>query len=113
MHPIGEGSDCFRSSDKTELDSGCRASGAKVVVSTEVYPRYLFADSDHETDCENRSLRRAAAASAVQLVDLQSYICPNGKCRDKQDGATLRPDGEHYDGRGGKIVAQWLLDQVR
>ena len=40
------------------------------------------------------------------------YICPNGKCRDKQNGVILRPDGEHYDGPGSRIVAQWLVDQV-
>jgi hypothetical protein len=89
------------------------AHGAKVVITTEVYPRYLFAHQDRSTDCENRVRRKVVAGSEVQMVDLLGFICPRHHCRDKQDGATLRPDGEHYEGAGGRIVARWLLDQIR
>ena len=68
---------------------------------------------DDAFDCNNRLRRKVAAATSAQLVDLFSYICRNGKCRGKQDGVTLRPDGLHYSGRGGEIIAQWLIDQVR
>jgi peptidoglycan/LPS O-acetylase OafA/YrhL len=87
--------------------------GAKVVLTTAAYPRYLYADEDHQTDCENRFRRVVAAKTGLQLVDLQGYICPGGKCREKQDGVTLRVDGEHFEGAGGRLVASWLLDQVR
>ena len=39
-------------------------------------------------------------------------VCPDGKCRVKQDGVVLRPDGLHYQGPGGVIVARWLMSQV-
>jgi hypothetical protein len=86
--------------------------GAKVVIPTEVYPRYLFAHQDQSTDCENRIRRNVVAGSNVQLIDLNGFICPKHRCREKQDGVILRTDGEHYEGEGGRIVAQWLLDQV-
>jgi peptidoglycan/LPS O-acetylase OafA/YrhL len=89
------------------------ASGSKVVFTTEVYPRYLFATQDRTTDCENRVRRKVAAETKIQLVDLLDYICPQGHCREKLNGSTLRPDGEHYEGAGGEIVARWLLDQVK
>ena len=49
----------------------------------------------------------------AQFVDLFSYVCPQGKCREQQDGVTLRPDGVHYTGAGANIVARWLIDQAR
>jgi hypothetical protein len=88
------------------------ASGAKVVFTTEVYPRYLFADEDRPTDCENKLRREVAAQTRVNFVDLNAYICPNGKCRGKENGVVLRVDGEHYKGAGGQLVFKWLYDQV-
>ncbi len=88
--------------------------GTKVVITTAAYTRYVFTRSaDRPIDCDNAVRRRVAAATGAQLVDLFEYICPGGQCRDKQDGVTLRPDGIHYTGPGGEIVARWLLDQVR
>jgi peptidoglycan/LPS O-acetylase OafA/YrhL len=90
------------------------AHGARVVVTTEAYPRYLGSgNADRASDCDNRLRRTAANNTGVQLVDLFGYICPGGQCRVKQDGVTLRPDGLHYDGPGAEIVASWLIDQVR
>jgi peptidoglycan/LPS O-acetylase OafA/YrhL len=86
--------------------------GAHVVVVTSAYPRYLLAQEDKPTDCDNALRRKVAAETGTQLVDLFSYVCPHGKCIDKQTGLTLRPDGEHYQGLGGQIVAKWLIDQV-
>jgi hypothetical protein len=88
------------------------AHGAKVAFTTEVYPRYVYASADRPTDCENRLRRNVAAATRVQLIDLQGYICPRGHCRAKQNGVTLRIDRQHYEGAGGRLVAQWLIDQV-
>ena len=90
------------------------ARGAKVVIPTEAYSRFLgTALRDDVIDCQNKSRRDAVASTNAQLVDLFGYICPHGHCRVRQDGVLLRPDGLHYDGPGGVIVAQWLLDQVR
>jgi peptidoglycan/LPS O-acetylase OafA/YrhL len=85
----------------------------KIVMTTEPYPRYLFADEDPQTDCENRYRRAVAAETGVQIIDLFSYICPEGKCRTTVRGVTLRIDGEHFKGAGGRLVASWLLDRVR
>ena len=86
--------------------------GAKVVMTTEVYPRYLFAAEDGPTDCENRLRRVVVARTGVQLIDLQGFVCPDGECLEKKNGVTLRIDGEHYEGAGGKLVAEWLYDQI-
>jgi hypothetical protein len=38
------------------------------------------------------------------------FVCPHGPlCREQIDGQILRPDGVHFDGPGGQIVARWLL----
>jgi hypothetical protein len=91
-----------------------RAGGARVVITTEAYSRYLgIKEHDGATDCQNRIRREVARSTGAQFVDLFEYICPHGECRTKQDGVVLRPDGLHYSGAGGLIVAQWLMDQVR
>jgi hypothetical protein len=90
------------------------AGGARVVIATAAYSRYLGVSKfDRGTDCQNGVRRSVAAATGAQLVDLFGYVCPDGRCRAKQDGVTLRPDGLHYSGAGGAIVAQWMFDQVR
>jgi peptidoglycan/LPS O-acetylase OafA/YrhL len=90
------------------------AHGAKVVITTSAYSRRIgVVNNPAQDDCENQMRRTVAAASGVELVDLFNFVCPHGQCRVKVNGATLRPDGLHYDGRGAEIVAQWLLDQVR
>jgi hypothetical protein len=89
------------------------AGGAKVVLTTAAYP-FLFAGAPHRyDDCDNRSRRKVAAETGAQLADLFEFICPGKECRERQDGVLLRSDGLHYEGRGGEIVARWLIDQVR
>ncbi|HEY5013952.1 MAG TPA: acyltransferase family protein [Acidimicrobiia bacterium] len=89
------------------------STGARVILTTAVYPRYPFAAEDRATDCGNVIRRQVAAATGSQLVDMLQYVCPHRACRTKQNGVTLRPDGEHYIGQGATIVAKWLLDQVQ
>jgi hypothetical protein len=89
------------------------ATGAKVVLATEAYKRSVGKHDDRNVDCSNRIRRKVASETGAQLVDLFRYICPHGQCREKQNGVTLRPDGLHYTGRGGEIVARWLIDQAR
>jgi peptidoglycan/LPS O-acetylase OafA/YrhL len=86
------------------------AAGARVVITTTAYG--LTRDEDRYADCDNRLRRKIAGETRAQLVDLFSYVCPHGVCREKQDGVMLRPDGLHYAGAGGRIVARWLVDQV-
>jgi peptidoglycan/LPS O-acetylase OafA/YrhL len=90
------------------------AFGAKVVVTTAAPNASVLVKQDPvEDNCENQMRRTVAAASGAQLVDLESYTCPLGKCRSKINGVTLRPDDLHYEGPGAALVGQWLLDQVR
>jgi peptidoglycan/LPS O-acetylase OafA/YrhL len=90
-----------------------RAYGAKVVITTEAYARFFGAPNlDRATDCDNQLRREVATETGVSLVDLFSFVCPHRQCRKTQNGVTLRPDGQHYEGPGGEIVANWLLRQV-
>jgi hypothetical protein len=102
----------YKQSLRREI-AALRSHGATVVITTEAYPRYIGADLDRPTDCDNRLRREVAAETGTQLIDLAGYICPDGRCRVKQDGVTLRPDGQHYYGPGGDIVATWLVQQLR
>jgi hypothetical protein len=90
------------------------ATGARVVLTTAAYLRYVFAPrgDDRLVDCDNRIRRAVARETGAQLVDLFSFTCPDGNCRDKVDGVPLRPDGLHYEGPSARIVARWILDQV-
>jgi hypothetical protein len=101
----------FRSALSHEVEM-LGAHGARVVITTSAYPRFPLHGSDAAAECQNPLRRQVAKSTGAQLVDLFSYICPNGKCRVKQNGVTLRSDGLHYKGPGGAIVAQWLYDQI-
>jgi peptidoglycan/LPS O-acetylase OafA/YrhL len=94
--------------------------GARVAVTTIAY---LDSDSDFDgrfpqADCRNETIRRAAAATGAQLVDLYDWACPNGRtCRTTvrtRSGreVELRPDGLHYSGPGGIVATRWILDQL-
>jgi hypothetical protein len=90
-----------------------KSRGARVVIPTAAYSRYFgAADRDRFTDCENRDRRIAAVAAGARIVDLFALVCPHGKCRATLDGVVLRPDGLHYAGPGGVLVAQWLMDEA-
>lgn len=102
----------YRQSLSREV-SALGATGAKVVITTAAYPRYFLHGPDRLTECDNRLRRAAAAQIGAPLVDLARYICPNGECRTEQNGVVLRPDGLHYEGAGGEIVARWLIEQAR
>ncbi|HEX4493525.1 MAG TPA: acyltransferase family protein [Acidimicrobiia bacterium] len=87
--------------------------GSRVAVTTTAYAANEFAGTDRGTDCNNRLLARAARATGASLIDLFHYVCPDGTCRTKLHGVTLRPDGLHYSGPGGQLIARWLLDQAK
>jgi len=102
---------------RVDLEGAVRelsATGAHVVLTTAAYLRYVFypPGADRLVDCDNRIRRQVARETGAQLVDLFSYTCPDGKCREKIDGVPLRPDGLHYEGPSARIVARWILEQL-
>jgi hypothetical protein len=98
------------------------ATGASVVVVTIVHPPKIVDIGpgitlppayDRDTDCENRALRHAVRAEpGAHLLDLDAYVCPAGRCRDRVDGVELRPDGRHFQGAAANLVAPWILTRV-
>ena len=49
----------------------------------------------------------------VGLLDLADHLCPGGICQEALEGATIRPDGVHYDIAGARGVASWVLEEIR
>jgi peptidoglycan/LPS O-acetylase OafA/YrhL len=94
---------------------GLRATGAKVVLTTAGYTRFVFSDpkKDRLLDCENQIRREVARETGAQLVDLFSFTCPDGACIEKIHGVVLRPDGLHYEGRSARMVDRWIMGQLR
>jgi hypothetical protein len=97
-----------------------RGGGASVVITTEAYVRFVVpggglgaaALPDRTVDCNNRLRRAVAVRTHSRIVDLFGYTCPQGKCVVRKDGVILRPDGLHYSGAGGALVARWIVDQI-
>ena len=91
------------------------ATGADVVVATAPY--YVGAGSDtlpqDRIDCLNRVMTSTALANGGAVLELAEWTCPDGECRLSVNGETLRPDGLHFDGAGGQIAADWILEQLR
>jgi peptidoglycan/LPS O-acetylase OafA/YrhL len=100
--------------DLDDAVRGLHATGAQVVLTTAAYVRFGFPNSqrDQRVDCDNAIRRDVARATGAQLVDLWSYTCPDGVCRNQIDGVVLRPDGLHYEGRSARIVVRWILHQI-
>jgi hypothetical protein len=92
-----------------------RAEGAHVVLTTAAYSIFLGGESAMApvrtgTKCVNSMIRGFARGHPeVGLVDLARFVCPHGdECRSTIDGASVRPDGVHYQGRGARVVAAWV-----
>ena len=64
------------------------------------------------TKCQNDVRRRTAENTGAGLMDLERWVCPNGRCRRKIDGVLLRPDGVHFSGRGAALAARWVHDRM-
>jgi len=55
----------------------------------------------------------AAAHADVALVDLFSYVCPEGKYSDLViDGVKMREDGTHFTPKSSYVVGRWLVPQI-
>jgi hypothetical protein len=92
------------------------ARGARLVLTTSAYSQIVFQPSAAraQTDCTNTVTREFAPTHpGVGLIDLAEYVCPSGgTCRDTIDGAKLRADGVHYEGRAARLIARWMLPQL-
>ncbi len=102
---------------ETEVSAALKtlaSTGAHVWVTTAAPPDafYFPASLTTQTGCLNRVLRAAAIATHASVVDVASYVCPKGQCQQSIDGQELRPDGFHYSGGGGDIIARFLISHV-
>ena len=92
---------------------------AKVVLATNLYSGFsnlpdVQAKVNHSTDCLNEIVRRVQQSTPNSyLLDLNGFICPEGKCRETDHGVVLREDHLHFKGDGGRLVARWVADQLK
>jgi peptidoglycan/LPS O-acetylase OafA/YrhL len=111
----------------SELDLAIRiasARGATVVLLTAPYTHRaerpdgsLYPEDDPaRVDAWNSLLYAAAAArpDTVKVIDLNAWVCPQGKFTWTIDGVQVRSDGLHFtpDGVRGRI-APWLMPQLQ
>jgi peptidoglycan/LPS O-acetylase OafA/YrhL len=116
IHPcMPEFDDWYRDSLRSAVGV-LGASGGEVAVVTAPYRlgpqgESMFA----KDDCVNQIDREVAAESAnATLVDLAAYVCPTrDTCRDELDGVTLREDGLHFRDASARLIASWILAQIR
>ena len=110
----------FREFMLGELNAAVAAltsSGARVFVITEAYYRAPdepdYGPRDDETDCKTKLLNDAASqpGAGFTLLPLGQVVCPR---RDPcpVDDLDIRDDGVHYDGASGRIVWDWLYQQM-
>jgi peptidoglycan/LPS O-acetylase OafA/YrhL len=90
------------------------STGARVWVTTAAPPDafYFPASLTPQTGCLNRVLRSAAATTHTSVIDVASYVCPKSHCQQYIDGQEMRPDGFHYSGGGGALIARYLISRV-
>ncbi len=61
----------------------------------------------------NAFIREYASAHGVEVFDLASAVCPNGRFVDRIDGVRMRADGVHFTENGAQWVWRWLAPQLR
>ncbi len=95
------------------------AQGGRVVLAKVPYPIDHWASEkwDRATDCFDAMLAEVAAASpGVKLLPLKEQLCPgpdHTSCALTSQGAPIRPDGMHFEGKGGEEIARWVLGQIK
>ena len=88
------------------------SSGAKVVLVTIVSTSdtsFFPPPWNENIACYNDGLRAVAKKTGAELLDLDADLCPDGACVTQEDGAPVRPDGLHFNGIGGLVVAHRLV----
>jgi peptidoglycan/LPS O-acetylase OafA/YrhL len=93
------------------------ADGATVAIVTPAYSRNNTLEVRYErTDCVN-AINRSVAAERPEaiLVDVARHVCPTtpSSCRREIDGVELRSDGLHYRDEGARLMARWILEEIR
>jgi hypothetical protein len=116
-HPCADGFDEWWAGELDEALSVLGTTGATVHVTTMPFLRsdvlgVSQSETDRRVDCLDRVIRGRATTEGVDVIDLAGWVCPQGACVEKVGETVLRPDGVHYDGPGGPLVAGWLLDQL-
>ncbi len=101
-------------SEVTEALRTLGSSGAHVWVTTAAPPAAFYFPKSlvAQTGCLNRALVDAATLTQSSILDVDALVCPKGRCQESIDGKLLRPDGFHYAGSGGLLVARWLVHQL-
>ena len=111
----------YEAGARTTIDA-LSATGAPVVVVSMVHPPKIVDIGpgiamppvySRDVDCENAALLRAVRSEPrAHYLDLDAYVCPDGKCRDDMDGVVLRTDGRHFQGPAANIISTWILHGV-
>lgn len=91
------------------------ATGAAVFVATTPY--YVATGNTpllpERVDCLNDVITQTAQDSGATILDLAAWTCPDlDECRTSEDGESLRPDGLHFAGPGGRFAAEWTLERL-
>jgi len=96
------------------LEAMAPKAGRRVVVLA-AYPvgKWQTRTTNPNVDCYNRILRDAATRSGADVIDLNAYTCPSGRCTLVSRDAPVRPDGLHFDGLGAEDTARWVLQELR
>lgn len=109
--------DTFEAAYAARLDALLAAMGAsagRVVLARIPLPmgRWRWGDVEGRVRCLNTLLDAAAARHGLSTVDLHRFVCPSLACDDARAGAPMRPDGLHFDGAGGRVVARFVWDEI-
>ncbi|MDF2693133.1 MAG: acyltransferase family protein [Labilithrix sp.] len=96
------------------LDAMKPFTGRRIVLGA-AYPvgKWQTPTLNGNVDCYNRILQDAARSSSAEWIDLNTFVCPEGKCTVMSRDAPVRPDGLHFDGLGAEDTARWVLAQIR
>jgi hypothetical protein len=117
VHPCMDAYDrWYRQSLQRAVDV-LSADGATVAIVTPAYSRNNTLEVRYErTDCVN-AINRSVAVERPEaiLVDVARHVCPTtpASCRGEVDGVELRPDGLHYRDAGARLMARWILEEIR
>jgi len=87
----------------------------RVVVALAAYPvgKWQKPGVDDLVDCYDKTLARAAKDASADVLDLNSYLCPNKDCVLESHNDVVRPDGLHFGATGADDVSHWTLDALR
>ena len=114
LHPCDPAYDAALRARLDRVIREAASTGAKVVVSGAARSTNTFrteANWEH-TACSNQVAKAAAAAGGATYVDLDGWLCPEGRCREQEGGMLLRSDGVHFQGPGAEVAARWLFGRV-